>query len=105
MKIQFLTEGDYIAGVKYDSENHKKVNKVFHNLTIELPAVPFAGQHVCLAKDGLELAGTVFIVDLNWFAKGNGLYENDETDDVYYTVTLKDMELVKSVDDSIFDYD
>mgnify|MGYP003294429862 CR=1 FL=1 len=103
MKIIISTAGDEIYPLKYNGENIKKVNKIFDNLLIELPAVPYPEQKISLAKDGVVLEGTVDYVHLNFYAKGNGIFIHDEEDSLEYCVRLKDMIVVDAIDNSLFD--
>ena len=99
MKIIISTDGDQIKPLNNDGEAIKKVNKTFNNLVLDLPSVPFNGMKMSLAKDGLLLEGTVDWVFLNYYAKGNKLFKNDEEERLEYFVRLKDMELTDFVDD------
>ena len=98
MKIIISTDGDDIRPLAYNGKDYKKVNKIFDNLELDLPAVPFIGMKISLAKDGVVLEGTVDYVFLNYYAKGNGIFIHDEEDRVEYFVRLKDMEIVDSID-------
>ena len=99
MTIIISTDGDQIRPLDYNGKSIKKVNRVFDCLKIDLPAVPYPGQKICLAKDGLVLNGTVDWVFLNWYAKGNKIFKNDDKERVEYFVRLKDMELTDYVYD------
>lgn len=103
MKIIISTEGDQIRPLDFNGESIKKVNKIFDRLELDLPAVPYPGQKVGLAKDGMKLSGTVDYVVLNWYAKGNGLFIKDTENRVEYFVRLKDMEIEDCLDDSFWE--
>lgn len=103
MKIIFSTEGDHIKPLDYNGENIKKVNKIFNNLEVDLPAVPYPGQKISLAKDRVVLEGVVHYVSLNWYAKDNGIFKNDQEERLEYFVRLKDMEMVDALDESLWE--
>ena len=103
MRILISIGDQDFADIEFETERHKKICKVFDNLSIQLPSVPLKGQRIWLTKDGLEISGDVEYVCINYIAANNGFTFEEQFENVYYLVKLENVCLEDAVDKSFFD--